>query len=341
MLLRVASVWLTMASSGGVHRRPIQCCSAPPPPGGDELLDALYENGDGVPSTNEDSHLFVERTETGEPVEARFTYVDEPQCIGCTYCSSIARNTFFMEDEHGRARVFDQGGDGISLIDEAIDSCPVNCIHWVSYEDLVILETERRGQRINNAARLRSQQESTSDAPPTRATFFDSGAMRCNNCPGRGCNECPMFGVGQNPVYLERLAAREERQRESGEAQAEEEQQRRDALVDSLYRESDAQTSFVDVEVTVPDGHRAGDEFVTYEGAEDGCRVVVPEGCGPGDVIWVSIPAQACDGPDVQAPTPAAADDDDVAPTDGLLANDEALEALFGGGYASLDSGVE
>lgn len=206
----------------------------------DAMIDALYEDGDSGPSSESDSHLHIERLEDGTPLQARFVYVDEPQCIGCTYCASIARHTFFMEEDHGRARVYNQGGDNLELVDEAIDSCPVNCIHFVSYEDLVILETERRGQRINNAARLRSQQECTSDAPPTKAKFFDGGSMRCNNCPGRGCKECPMFGVGLNPVYLERQANREERRQATGEAQEEEEQQRRDALISALY-EADAE----------------------------------------------------------------------------------------------------
>ena len=56
-----------------------------------------------------------------------------------------------MEDEHGRARVYDQAGDSDELVQEAIDTCPVNCIHYVSHEDLVILEQEREGQFINNA----------------------------------------------------------------------------------------------------------------------------------------------------------------------------------------------
>ena len=106
-------------------------------------------------------------TETGEPLAARFVYVDEQSCIGCTYCSTTARNTFFMEDDYGRARVFNQQGDSDDLVLEAIDTCPVNCIHYVSYEDLQILEGERSTQVINNAARLRSQQEGTAAVAPT------------------------------------------------------------------------------------------------------------------------------------------------------------------------------
>ena len=36
-----------------------------------------------------------------------------------------------------------QGGDDPELIAEAIETCPVDCIHYVSREDLVILEMER------------------------------------------------------------------------------------------------------------------------------------------------------------------------------------------------------
>ena len=55
-----------------------------------------------------------------------------------------------MEEEHGRARVFLQNGDAVSIIEEAIDTCPVSCIHYVPWEELVKLEVTRRGQVINN-----------------------------------------------------------------------------------------------------------------------------------------------------------------------------------------------
>jgi ferredoxin len=149
-------------------------------------IDALWseaaESAAEEPNTKDPSHLYIAMDEeSGEPVAARFTYVDEHSCIGCTYCATTARSTFFLEEDHGRARVFDQAGDSEELIQEAIDSCPVNCIHYVSYEDLVILETERAGQFINNAARLRSQQEGTAFVPESKATNFMTGSMRCTS----------------------------------------------------------------------------------------------------------------------------------------------------------------
>lgn len=41
--------------------------------------------------------------------------------------------TFAIEDDYGRARVMQQGMDSDAKLQEAIDTCPVNCIHWVSH----------------------------------------------------------------------------------------------------------------------------------------------------------------------------------------------------------------
>ena len=72
----------------------------------------------------------------GGQLRTKAAWVDESLCIGCTYCSCVATNTFIMESINGRARVFRQDGDSSELIQEAIDTCPVNCIDWVKFEDL-------------------------------------------------------------------------------------------------------------------------------------------------------------------------------------------------------------
>jgi len=73
-------------------------------------------------------------------------YVDEITCIGCTHCAHVARNTFYIEPDYGRARVVRQGGDSEALIQEAMDTCPVNCIHQVDYTELRQLERDRLTQ---------------------------------------------------------------------------------------------------------------------------------------------------------------------------------------------------
>jgi ferredoxin len=96
-----------------------------------------------------ESHARVEIDEdTGEPVRNRMVYVDEHTCIGCTNCAMIAQSTFFMHSEHGRARVFNQWGDDDETIQIAIETCPVDCIHYVPYDELVKLEIDRRGQNM-------------------------------------------------------------------------------------------------------------------------------------------------------------------------------------------------
>ena len=194
-------------------------------------------------STEIPSHMTIEKDENGEPLLARFTYVDEDTCIGCKNCAFVAPFTFFMEESFaGKARVFNQHGNGEELVDEAIDSCPVNCIHYVSHEDLVTLEGERleRADNIdfnNYAAFKRGWTGQEVAVPETKAKYYGSLAMgtRCNNCPSRGCAQCPMFGVGQNPIYLRREAEREERKKKSGQFQREKEDRERRDKVSKIF----------------------------------------------------------------------------------------------------------
>jgi ferredoxin len=86
--------------------------------------------------------------ELGGELRQEGVYVDEITCIGCKHCAHVAPNTFYIEPEYGRSRVFNQDGDEEQTIQEAIDTCPVDCIHWVNYSELKQLEEERRYQEI-------------------------------------------------------------------------------------------------------------------------------------------------------------------------------------------------
>jgi ferredoxin len=178
-----------------------------------EGMQAYREEGylEEIDLETVESHSRVEKdAETGETIRTQMVYVDEHTCIGCTNCATIAQSTFFMHQEHGRARVFEQWGDDQETIQIAIETCPVDCIHYVPYPELVNLEVERRDQNINAAGRLVSQAENGNGG-----THFGGGAnaftapqkisgnmgTRCSNCPSRGCKDCPMYGVGRNPEY--------------------------------------------------------------------------------------------------------------------------------------------
>jgi ferredoxin len=75
-------------------------------------------------------------------------YVDEVTCIGCKHCAHVAPNTFYIESDYGRSRVISQDSDPEDLVQEAMDTCPVNCIHWVDYTELKQLEQLRKNQVI-------------------------------------------------------------------------------------------------------------------------------------------------------------------------------------------------
>ena len=86
--------------------------------------------------------------ELGGLVRQKGVYVDEVTCIGCKHCAHVARNTFYIEPDYGRSRVVRQDGDPEEVVQEAIDTCPVDCIHWVDYTELRKLEDERKYQVI-------------------------------------------------------------------------------------------------------------------------------------------------------------------------------------------------
>ena len=84
----------------------------------------------------------------GGDLRQKAVWVDEAVCIGCRYCANVAANTFVVEPDWGRSRAIRQDGDSTERIQEAIDTCPVDCIHWVSYERLPELEEQSREQEL-------------------------------------------------------------------------------------------------------------------------------------------------------------------------------------------------
>lgn len=60
---------------------------------------------------------------------AKIPVVDQGECVGCGNCEEICSEVFQLNDE-GVAEVQDPQGATEDKIQEAIDSCPVECIHW-------------------------------------------------------------------------------------------------------------------------------------------------------------------------------------------------------------------
>lgn len=61
---------------------------------------------------------------------AKKVYIDEEECIGCGNCEDICDEVFVLNEKTEKAEVIKPEGGPVDLIEEAMDSCPVDCIHW-------------------------------------------------------------------------------------------------------------------------------------------------------------------------------------------------------------------
>jgi ferredoxin len=63
-------------------------------------------------------------------IMAKAVYIDEEECIGCGSCVEICPEVFQMKESEEKAEVIKTEGGSEELIQEAMDTCPVSCIHW-------------------------------------------------------------------------------------------------------------------------------------------------------------------------------------------------------------------
>ena len=56
--------------------------------------------------------------------------VDEEVCIGCETCSELCPEIFRMDEMKEKAEVIQPESGSVSCIEEAMEACPVSCIHW-------------------------------------------------------------------------------------------------------------------------------------------------------------------------------------------------------------------
>ena len=61
---------------------------------------------------------------------ARRVVVDQDTCIGCGTCESICPEVFQLNEETDTSEVIMPEGGPEDLIEDAIDSCPVEAISW-------------------------------------------------------------------------------------------------------------------------------------------------------------------------------------------------------------------
>lgn len=140
------------------------------------LDEALEDEGDGF-DPGKTLSKWMANTKMGknaDPAEDRAVFVDEISCIGCKQCVWCAPATFRIEDEYGRSRVFGQWLDEEDKLQEAMDACPVSCIHWVSKNDLPALEfvTANKLKRVNVGVMMAGQGGATDDVWDVAARYL-------------------------------------------------------------------------------------------------------------------------------------------------------------------------
>ncbi|WP_028575425.1 ferredoxin [Desulfonatronovibrio hydrogenovorans] len=63
---------------------------------------------------------------------SRKVAIDVDECIGCGTCESICPEVFSLDEESGKSQIIKAEGGPQELIQEAIDSCPAQCISWLN-----------------------------------------------------------------------------------------------------------------------------------------------------------------------------------------------------------------
>jgi ferredoxin len=60
----------------------------------------------------------------------RKVVLDEECCVGCGSCAELCPDVFEMDEDAEKARVIRPEGGSEECIEDAIASCPDNCISW-------------------------------------------------------------------------------------------------------------------------------------------------------------------------------------------------------------------
>jgi hypothetical protein len=111
-----------------------------------------------------------------------------------------------MLEETGRARTFLQRNT--DEIEHAVLSCPVGCMHLVSYDELKEMESSRDneggfGGRVTHVPLHVAGRESDANR---KSSWYHYLKAKCGStqCPQRGCFDCPNYAPGQNPYFKQR-----------------------------------------------------------------------------------------------------------------------------------------
>lgn len=61
---------------------------------------------------------------------SRSVVIETEECIGCESCVELCPEIFGFNEAEEKAFVIDAEIEDEACVDEAIETCPVECIHW-------------------------------------------------------------------------------------------------------------------------------------------------------------------------------------------------------------------
>lgn len=68
--------------------------------------------------------------EKGGVAMAKRVIIDKDECIGCESCVELCSEVFAFNEDEQKAEVIRPEGGPEECIEEAMTTCPVECIHW-------------------------------------------------------------------------------------------------------------------------------------------------------------------------------------------------------------------
>jgi ferredoxin len=68
--------------------------------------------------------------QTGGIAMAKRVVIDSEECVGCQTCVELCPDVFSFNDASEKAEVIKEEGGPEDCIEEAMSSCPVECIKW-------------------------------------------------------------------------------------------------------------------------------------------------------------------------------------------------------------------
>lgn len=61
---------------------------------------------------------------------AKRVIIDAEECIGCESCVEFCSEVFTFNEDEEKAEVILAQGSPEDCAEEAMETCPVDCIHW-------------------------------------------------------------------------------------------------------------------------------------------------------------------------------------------------------------------